>query len=151
MRHTGIRTLTAACCTTILLLNAGCETVDTTKVGPDGIQCPIAPLAVNAVYIDIVYAADGTPSVAGAQTCGVQSGATITWRTKPGETRPFQLVFKEAHPAEDDGKRDQGGVIGDRYKYRVIAEKVPARTSYKYGIRANGKEVDPEIIIDPPK
>ena len=132
----------------------GCEsmdTIDSTKIERDGIACPVASLPVNAVFIDIVYAADGMPSVRGPQECQVYSGTKITWRTVRGETRPFRLVFKKEHPAEDDGKRDRGRIDGDRFKYTVVTEKVTTRIAYTYGIIANGHEVDPVVIIDPPK
>jgi hypothetical protein len=113
-----------------------------TEPGDDGALCDTG--AKNKVYLDIAYAADGTPSVNPA-SCTVVSEARITWRTAKGETRPFEIVFKGESAGSDDG----AGVEGDRYRKKLKARKVDATSEFAYGIRANGHEVDPVIIIDP--
>lgn len=100
--------------------------------------------AKNKVYLDIAYAGDGTPSVTPV-ACRVVSDGRITWRTAKGETRPFEIVFKGESAGSDDG----AGVEGDRYRKKLKAKKVDATSEFAYGIRANGHEVDPVIIIDP--
>lgn len=108
----------------------------------DGDKCTTAPK--KQVHLDIAYAADGMPSVT-PESCAVAPEGRITWRTAKGETRPFEIVFK----GEPAGKSEGAGVEGDRYRKKLKAKKVDVRTEFAYGIRANGHEVDPVIIIDP--
>lgn len=120
------------------------------KGGIDGISCPARAIEAKAVYIDVGYDDKGMPYVPGSQTCSVYPGTMITWRTKEGEVRPFEIAFKNETPAEivNLGKRDSGQAIAGRYKYVITAKYVPRRQSYKYSIFANGHELDPEVIIE---
>lgn len=128
----------------LLTLCCGLAACQAPRVEPedDGTLCGTD--AKNKVYLDIAYAADGTPSVTPV-ACRVVSDARITWRTAKGETRPFEIVFKGESAGSDDG----AGVEGDRYRKKLKAKKVDATSEFAYGIRANGHEVDPVIIIDP--
>jgi len=101
--------------------------------------------APTFVEISIAFDADGTPS-AQPDSVEVLAGGTITWRSAPGETTPFQILPKLAW--------EQGHVTGlrshpqgDCQLLTCGASSVPG--TYHYGIEANGKVVDPDIIIKP--
>ncbi|MEO6138269.1 MAG: hypothetical protein ABIP11_06355 [Luteimonas sp.] len=99
--------------------------------------------------ISIDYAGDGTPS-ASPDACWVHSGDQLTWQGAPGDTRPFTIQFMQGTP---DGERPRAdlssGDTGSRQTVTVHVKSVRARTDLKYGIAANGKHVDPHIIIKP--
>ena len=97
------------------------------------------------VYIDISYAVDGTPK-ASPEDCKVAVGTVITWRDPPDRTTQFNLVFSTASPAGSDAPLQvAAGSVDSRYKVSITAQGAPGR--YKYGIQANGRMIDPAIII----
>lgn len=134
----------------------GCASVDAVRA--DGVPC-VAGVTTDRVYLEVAYAADGTPLP--IAECTVRSGTTVTWRTRNGDGRAFKLGFKTGNP--DDGSETTDREItaargyrefpsaaeGGRQKARIKAKPVQARTYYKYDIQANGKVLDPVIIIDP--
>ena len=109
----------------------------------DGTRCGDV-LVAGPVYIDIAYAADGTPIDPG--DCAVASGTDVTWRGPTGEPVRFEIHFKTTAPLD----RGERGILpsaeaGRRYK--VMRKVSGPKGRYDYGIRANGKELDPAIII----
>lgn len=118
---------------------AGSPAVDTA----DGTRCGDTVVA-GPVYIDIAYAADGMPIDPG--NCTVDPGTDVTWRGPSGAPARFQIHFKGTPPL-DPGERGilPSARIGERYK--VMRRVSGPKGEYKYGIRANGKDLDPAIII----
>jgi len=123
----------------------GCSTLaDSTGYIPgEGTRCGKS-LATGAVYIDVKYAPDGTPLDPGE--CHVAPGTDVTWQGPEGEPVMFEIRFKATAPLES-GER---GILpsaesGGRYKVMRKIAGPPGR--YDYGIKANGKELDPAIII----
>ena len=126
----------------------GCPTDDPQRsqpaASPDGTLCG-APDASGAVYIEIQYAGDGTPS-AMPDECTVAPNADITWRGPGGDLMPFEIIFPGESPAlRDDRSRLTASEADGRYKVKIKAGTKAG--TYKYGIRAKGKEIDPAIII----
>lgn len=112
-------------------------------LGPDGAKCGTS--SSGPVYIDIDYAGNGTP-VAVQDPCTVAPGTDITWRGPDGSLIPFEIVFAGASPAWHDERPSLMSIaVEKRYKVKIQASDKPGR--YKYGIKANGKEIDPVIII----
>lgn len=108
------------------------------------IQCGTgidAPL----VFIEIRYAADGMPS-AHPETCEVRRGTVVAWRGPQDASTPFVLHFKGASPVANEPR----GSFASRGEgtSQVVERRLDAPPGrYEYGIRANGKELDPAIII----
>lgn len=112
--------------------------------GPDGTWCGI-PGVKGAVYVEIQYAGDGTPSAV-PSTCTVSPQVDITWRGPAGDMIPFEIVFPGESPAWRDERRQLlSSEVEGRYKVKIKASDKAG--TYKYGIKANGKELDPAIII----
>lgn len=126
---------------------SGCATHEWSTLaqsGPDGAFCG-TPGATTAVYIEIRYAGDGTPSAV-PDKCTVSPNADITWRGPSGDLIPFEIVFPDESPAWDDERaRLTASEADGRYKVKIKASTKAG--TYKYGIKANGKEIDPAIII----
>lgn len=119
---------------------AGCQHF---AMPEEGLPC-LPGVNRQPVSLLISYApGSGRPSVA-MENCTVTAGTVITWQTPPGELRPFEIVYKGAAVG-----RNEAGVSGGRYRSRVTAGAVQVRTEFRYGIRANGHDVDPAIIVEP--
>ena len=133
---------------------AGCSTAamqatSVRQVAPaagEPVMCPKVDggKRLPVVYVDVQYAADGTPSAV-PDTCYVDSGATVVWRDPPDRTTAFNLVFS------DRVTGTKGGLLGASraatgYSLSAVINGNPAER-IKYGIQANGKTVDPAIII----
>lgn len=120
-------------------------------VAPPAAEGEMCPSSDNGrpgpreVYVDIVYAVDGTPS-ANPNKCFVDNGTTVTWRDPPDRTTQFNLVFANSALTGTKGGALQSSQAADRYKVAAVMQGRPG-DSYKYGIQANGKVVDPAIII----
>lgn len=130
---------------------AGCGTMDGMVTHPadhppgaDGAWCG-TPGASGPVYIEVHYAGDGTPSAV-PDTCRVAAGTDITWRGPPGDLVAFKIVFPAASPAWRDDRRLLVSSEVDR-QYKVKIKAADQAGTYKYGIQARGKEIDPAIII----
>ena len=140
----------------VLLMGTGCPSwPDHSPLTPDGDIDP-DPLdgiwcgdpahdASNKVYVNIRYAqGSGLPSASPA-SCTVKRGSQVTWRGPKGSTVDFELDFPGGPPGhgglESDPDRD------DRWKVTLPASGDPG--TYKYGITANGKHVDPDLKIKP--
>lgn len=114
-----------------------------TPAAADGEVCPSSNSGrpgPSAVYVDVAYAMDGTPSAV-PNKCFVDNGATVTWRDPPDRTTQFNLVF-----ADNVGGTLRAAQAARRYKLSAVIEGKPGQ-QFKYGIQANGKTVDPAIII----
>ena len=120
----------------------------TAPADADGVKCPNHGKGpkVSAVHIDIAYAMDGTPS-ADPDQCYVDVGTVITWRDPPDQTTTFNLVFSNGSPTEQGARSLAATQAAGRYKVSITAHGNKGQT-YKYGIQANGKTVDPAIIIN---
>ncbi len=124
-----------------------------TSAGLAGCACISHRNAVDApacgAAIAIEYASDGTPS-ANPDSCWVQSGAELTWQAPVGDVRPFTLEFTRGTVSDRDTRRS---VASDsrsgRQSVTILIKSVPIETIVKYGIQANGKSIDPTIIIHP--
>lgn len=128
--------------------------------GCDGVACGEAK-AGDAVYVDVTYGSDGMPAAAPA-ICTVASGATITWRGPVFDGTVFDIESdadfrKGAAAALDEraaaraGKPGQPrllqvGSASSLFRQKITAVAGVAGT-YKYDIAANGKTLDPEIVI----
>lgn len=97
------------------------------------------------VYVEISYDGQGMPS-ASPETCTVPAGATVAWRGPVGVQTGFEIRFKGASP---DPSEPRGVFASSRRNDRQAVSR-PMRAAagrYDYGIRANGRERDPAIII----
>lgn len=110
----------------------------------DGRLCSVA--RTGEVYIQIGYAPSGMP-VVNPDRCHVDPGTRITWRGPDNDQRGFVIEFKAASASEQGQGRIASEAGRDRSKASIVAKR--ARGSYAYSIWANGKELDPQIIIDP--
>lgn len=112
----------------------------------DGVACPDSEAGRGnpVVYIDVLYAADGTPS-AQPDRCFIDSGTIVVWRDPADRTTMFNLVFSNAATKADLGMMRAAQASG-RYK---ISSKITGNPgdAIKYGIQANGRTVDPAVII----
>lgn len=111
------------------------------NLDPKSIDVAGVPAGPRQVEILIVYDAGGVPS-AHPDPAEVGLHGVITWRTKAGEVRPFQIVPKQgphqgmdSHPKQDyqELKRGAGAVVG----------------RFSYSITSNGHTVDPDVVIKP--
>lgn len=110
----------------------------------DGRLCGVA--RAGAVYIQIGYDASGMP-VVNPDRCHVDPGTRVTWRGPDNDRRGFAIEFKAASASDQGQGRIASEAAHDRSKASITARS--ARGSYAYSIWANGKELDPQIIIDP--
>jgi hypothetical protein len=118
------------------------ETLD-----PSSIDTRVIPSGAARTKVDIriVYTANGTPS-ADPDSAEVAVNGVITWRTDPGEQRPFEIVSKQTSgPGPHPGGNSHPA--GDHQELKRGAGSVPGR--YPYGIKANGHVIDPDVIIRP--
>lgn len=107
-----------------------------------------------SVHITVGYAADGTPTVQPTQ-CRVKTGVEITWRGPAFDDTTFQLTF-DGNPGtvtKGSAGRSAGirGVVveseaGPLGREAGIRAENPG--SYKYDVDANGRSLDPHIIIE---
>lgn len=136
-------------CTGMLLLGValtGCVWPDKPvwpQADVDGQPCSAGP--AEAVYLEVRYGADGMPSVEPA-VCEIDRGARVTWRGPVDAPVEFVIRFKGDSPVAREPRgafvaaRDQ-----DRYRVQRTLDAPPGR--YEYGVIANGRELDPAIII----
>lgn len=110
----------------------------------DGRLCGESP--AGEVYILIGYAASGMPVVS-PDRCHVAPGTRITWRGPDNDRRAFEIEFKAASASDQGQQRIPSEAGPDRSKARIVAKRAVGR--FAYSIKANGKELDPQIIIDP--
>lgn len=119
------------------------------KPGSGKASAPATPM-----FVDIImkYAADGTPS-ADPDPAYVRKGGTITWHTDAGVDAPFEIIPKLAWVSERGPEADVLGLQSHRnnemnWQEVKIGASLIAGT-YHYGIGANGKIVDPDVVIKP--
>ena len=136
------------------LAAVGCQPVKEPAVGDtgpdatDGVWCgDPAHDAGTSTYINIHYADDGTPS-ASPQSCEVKQGTQITWRGPEGNTVTFDIDFPSGPPGRvEEGQLSSSPAPESRQKVKIVASGAPG--TYKYGIKANGKHIDPDVKIKP--
>lgn len=134
----------------LVLVTAGCPPVrDPTPAAADTDGVPCADEAVAAaprpgpVYIEVTYADDGMPRVEPVR-CAILDGTRVTWRGPRDEPVAFEVRFKQATPQ----MREQGALVSTSRDYRHRVERTLSRPGeYRYSVFANGKELDPAIII----
>lgn len=145
-RNTSALRAVAACAGTVVCLG-GCI-ASTGPAGPnlvdDGVKCSDA-LATAPVYLEVSYDASGMPAV-DPVTCEIDRGTQVTWRGPIDTPVVFEVRFKGASPSSLDPR----GVLqavesGERYRIRRELDGAPGQ--YDYAVYANGKELDPAIII----
>ncbi|WP_206859632.1 hypothetical protein [Lysobacter changpingensis] len=137
-----------------LTFAAGCSTSSAMQasVSPaalpadDGVLCPDQKEGKGGptVYVDVKYAADGTPS-AEPNKCFIDSGTIVVWRDPPDRTTMFNLVFSERRTGRKIANL-RSAKATTRYKLSSEITGNPG-DEIKYGIQANGKTVDPAVII----
>lgn len=110
----------------------------------DGRLCGTAP--AGAVYIQVGYDPSGMPVVR-PDRCHVEPGTKVTWRGPDNDRRDFEIEFKAASASDHGDGRIPSEAGQDRSKASLVARR--DRGSYAYSVKANGKELDPQIIIDP--
>ncbi|BDU15953.1 hypothetical protein [Lysobacter auxotrophicus] len=113
----------------------------------DGVVCPSEDNGMKGpmtVYVDVQYTPDGTPSAA-PDVCYIDSGATVVWRDPPERTTAFNLVFTDKSTHREVAKL-KASMVAKRYKLSAVITGEPEQ-QFKYGIQANGRTVDPAIII----
>lgn len=127
---------------------AGCvmpapERAATMAADGDGVACPAdRPGAATRVWILIAYARDGRPSAV-PEDCHVAAGTEVVFRA---DGAPFEIAFKQQSPAGPGAPR-QLPSRAEQGMQRARLRAAGPRATYRYGIRANGIEVDPAIII----
>ncbi|TQD51090.1 hypothetical protein FKV25_02180 [Lysobacter aestuarii] len=130
----------------VLLSFAACQPVFRgTGTDPDGPACQASLAQGGVVHVDVAYAPDGMPS-ASPDTCKVASGTRIVFRTPPGEARTFSIEFSGPPPGARAAGRLPSVARGSQRVVELLADGAPG--SYKYDIHANGRTLDPVIIID---
>jgi len=128
----------------LLALLAGC--MDSTKSiapGPDGVACS-GNVQSGPVYIRVSYLPDGTPQLS-TLDCAIHSGTDVTWIGPDDEPVQFKIRFKAAPPTASGERMFDAEKDGDTYKVRRTL--AGAKGTYPYAVMANGKELDPAIII----
>jgi hypothetical protein len=113
----------------------------------DGEVCPNRNNGAKGpmtVYIDVQYAPDGTPSAV-PNECYIDSGATIVWRDPVDRTTAFNLVFSDKTTGRELAQL-KAASVARRYKLSATISGESGQ-QFKYGIQANGKTVDPAVII----
>lgn len=138
-----VRSLGLALAVPLALLLAGCPPTTPTGDEGDGRRCDAAD-AKDAVYVEVTYDASGMPEVA-PSTCTIDRGTQVTWRGPAGTQVPFEIRFKGASPLSRDRGALASSTQGERYRVRQTFDAPAGR--YEYGVLANGKELDPAIII----
>lgn len=109
----------------------------------DGLPCGAGP--AEAVYLEVRYGADGMPSVEPV-VCEIDRGTRVTWRGPVDAPVEFSIRFKGESPVPNEPRgvfvADRGS---DRYRVQRTLDGEPGR--YDYAVLANGRELDPAIII----
>lgn len=110
----------------------------------DGESCAAANHG-KKVFIDIAYDGSGMPSAI-PDECTVKDGTVIVWRTAKDVKAAFDIDFEgESVAGKEAPRRTRSQESNARQKVTLTATNVDAR--YKYAIEANGKRVDPAVII----
>lgn len=118
---------------------------DTAAHPSDGQWCGDAAPDASKVYINIRYGPGGEPS-ASPESCEVKRGTQVTWRGPEGSPVAFELDFPGG-PPDRAPDLESDFASSEREKVTLIASGTPG--TYKYGIAANGKHVDPDLKIKP--
>ncbi len=127
-----------------VLVLAGCPPIGKPSTSStDGARCDAVD-AKGAVYLEVSYDAAGMPAVA-PEVCEVDAGTQVTWRGPTGAQALFEIHFKGASPVSRERGVFSSSMQDGRQKVRRIVDAPAGR--YDYGVRANGKELDPAIII----
>ncbi|MFC3717156.1 hypothetical protein ACFONC_13430 [Luteimonas soli] len=124
-----------------------------------GLSLPVllSACATCPDYIEVAYAADGTPVVA-PDSCKVKVGATVTWRGPASDQTPFTLRFDGDPGSVEKGTppRDRRSMIStsslevesEPGLHQEVAITAENTGDYKYDVEANGHVLDPHIIIE---
>ena len=112
------------------------------------------------VHVEVTYAADGTPQV-NPETCHVRQGVVVTWRGPALDDTPFTLAFKGDPGTVTKGTSPSSEAMmvslpspplvveaAEGFPSREAAIKAENPGPYKYDVNANGRSLDPHIIID---
>lgn len=136
------------------LAMAGCtvwETVptpdpDTAADAVDGLWCgDPAHESSTKVYVNVRYADDGMPS-ASPDVCEVRRDTQVTWRGPADGAASFALDFPGGPPGRG---RLASAPAPETGRQKVILWATGEPGTYKYGITANGKRLDPDLKIKP--
>lgn len=122
----------------------GCATPDRMQGAvADGVRC--GEQDAGAVYLEVRYAADGLPQVEPA-VCEIARGTRVTWRGPAYTPVDFRIRFKGASPVEGEPRGVFASESGqDRHRAVRVLDAAAGR--YDYAVIANGRELDPAIII----
>lgn len=129
----------------VALALGGCVTPD--RVAPqanaDGVPCGSGQS--DAVYLEVRYGADGMPSVE-PTVCEIDRGTRVTWRGPVDASVAFTIRFKGGSPVTEEPRGTFPSKRGkDRYRVQRTFDGPAGR--YEYAVIANGRELDPAIII----
>lgn len=125
---------------------SGTSAGDTAPDAVDGVWCGDPAHESSArTYVNVTYADDGMPAASPA-SCEVKQGTEIVWRGPSGNPTPFKLDFPGGPPGRGD---PESAAAPDGGRQKVILWATAAPGTYKYGISANGKHLDPDVIIKP--
>lgn len=123
----------------------GCITTERadTQSSADGRLCGTGE--ADAVHLEVRYGADGMPSVE-PEVCEVDRGTRVTWRGPVDTPVEFAIRFKGDSPVTGEQRGTFVAERGeDRYRVARTLDGAPGR--YNYAVTANGRELDPAIII----
>lgn len=106
---------------------------------------PVAAVADCPAFIEVRYGQGGMPSVV-PDECAVAQNTDVMWRGPDGNPTIFAIKFTTATPVWEDERLE---AVSTRVgSYQEVKKKMTAKPgTYKYAIKANGKVLDPAIII----
>lgn len=137
----------------LLVLAGGCAHVGDGGSGPPPAWCGQGAEHGAAVTIRVAVDLDApTPIAVSPTECRVRPGTRIRWiATGPDsdsfERIEFKIARKSAASTGAQSVRARGR--GDDREALIDARWVDAEDSFPYAVHAGGKELDPDIIIDP--
>lgn len=115
------------------------------------------------LYINISYAADGTPSASPAAP-EIPPGTKVVWRGPQNDSRPFSIIFPTADPSGPAGIITETEVSGGSTPLTLksmqtagmMTKSVPQETTFAYLIEVPDPNTpgamisaDPIIIVRP--
>lgn len=137
----------------MLVLAGGCAHVGDGGSGPPPAWCGEGAGEGRAVTIRVTVDLEArTPIAVSPTECRVRPGTRIRWHATGPDRNSFDRIeFKIAgKSAASTGAQSVRARGRDDAREAIIdARWVDAEDSFPYAVHAGGKELDPDIIIDP--